>query len=54
MTDRANITISSNMKSYIGYQFECLNFILVHSKGQGHAHFDCKYVRNGVRYGKHY
>ena len=33
-----------------------LYFTLTHSKGQGqgHAHLDSEYLRNGDRYGKNY
>ena len=39
-----SLIILLNRKSYIGIQLAYLYFTFSHFKGQGHVHFDCKYV----------
>ena len=42
------------MKSDIGFWLAYLHLTLDHSKGQGHMHFDCKYLINGNIKDNHY
>ena len=50
LTDRTNVTITNKYKVTYGQNpLANLHLILVHSKGQGHAHFDSQYLANGDR-----
>ena len=52
---RTNIAILTHRKLHVAFRLAFLHLTLAHSKcqGKGHAHFDCQYLANGDRYGKH-
>ena len=49
------LLLLSSRNSSMSFRLAYLHWILTHSirQVQGHAHFDCRYVGNGERYGSH-
>ena len=43
MTDKANVAIA-NTRIHMAFRLAYLHLALAHSKGQGHAHFECEYL----------
>ena len=57
MTDRTNVTMAiKHRNNYMIFRWVYFYLTLAHSKeqSQGHTHFDCDYLFNGDRWGKHY
>ena len=54
--DGTQILFFHQTGSYVSFQFVCLHLTLANSKGksQSSAHFNCEYLGNDDRSGKHY
>ena len=52
VTDRKTLLLLLNIKPRTDFIFGIYTIPLTNSKGQVHAHFDCKYHGNGERYAK--